>query len=273
MGYIYKIWNELNDNIYVGQTTQTLESRWKEHIYACNNINHKHSYLYNAMRKYGKQYFHIEKIEQCNDIQLDEREKYWISYYDSYNNGYNMTIGGQDGRLTLTEKDTKIIQDLWDNGLSVADIVNQTNYSRTQVRSRLEGYKNYKEEAYERGMQSTQQAKYKQISQWDLQGNFIATYNSELEAEEKTGISHKAISLAVVGKSKTSGNYIWTYGTTPPIIEKKKQIYQYDLKGNLIATYSSKSDASRITGIDASSIGKVCRGERKTCGGFKWVEA
>lgn len=50
-----------------------------------------------AIRKYGAESFIVEEIEQCKNNKLDERERYWISYYDSYKNGYNLTTGGQFG--------------------------------------------------------------------------------------------------------------------------------------------------------------------------------
>lgn len=50
-----------------------------------------------AIRKYGKDNFTIELIEEVKVDKLDEREVYWISFYDSYNKGYNCTLGGQNG--------------------------------------------------------------------------------------------------------------------------------------------------------------------------------
>jgi len=47
------------------------------------------------MRKYGIEHFHIELIEETNIP--EEREIFWIEYYQSFKNGYNATIGG-DGR-------------------------------------------------------------------------------------------------------------------------------------------------------------------------------
>lgn len=49
-----------------------------------------------------------------------------------------------------------------------------------------------------------------------------------------------------------------------------KKCYQYDLDGNLIATFESICEASRITGINSRNINSVCLGTRKTAGGYKW---
>lgn len=49
------------------------------------------------MKKYRIDNFNIIELEECENGLLDEREIYWISYYNSYNNGYNMTTGGDRG--------------------------------------------------------------------------------------------------------------------------------------------------------------------------------
>lgn len=50
-----------------------------------------------AIKKYGKENFDIDIIEECPPELLDEKERYYINYYNSYNKGYNLTLGGQDG--------------------------------------------------------------------------------------------------------------------------------------------------------------------------------
>lgn len=97
MGYIYKIVNQINDKVYIGQTKKSIEERFKVHLkYAERKVNR---YLYNAMNAYGYENFSVEEIEQCDNRDLDEREKYWIRFYGSNekSKGYNMTIGGGGG--------------------------------------------------------------------------------------------------------------------------------------------------------------------------------
>jgi len=96
MGYIYKITNLINNKIYVGQTSKTIEERYETHLK--NAQKHINRYLYDAMNHYGYDNFEIKEIEQCDNKDLDEREKYWIAYYDCITpNGYNMTAGGGGG--------------------------------------------------------------------------------------------------------------------------------------------------------------------------------
>lgn len=274
MGYIYKIWNEINDKVYIGQTTCSLQKRWKEHIYASRNEKYRIQHIYRAMRKYGEQYFHIEELEHCDNEFLNEREVYWIEQFDSYYNGYNMTLGGANPfsvKNILTDKQIQSIYDLWDDGFSVIDIIKTTGFSDAQVRGRLEGYNNFSsEEAVKRGREAASKSKYKKIYQWTLKGEFVSVYESGLEAEQKTQINRKAISKALCGDSKSSGGFLWTYSETPPVIKDKQKIYQYDSNNNLIGVYKSCAEAARACGGDASTISKVCRGEKKTSRGFIW---
>ena len=97
MGYIYKITNQINQKIYIGLTRETIEERWKSHIKKAKQYPNR--YLYNAMNCYGYENFVIEPIEECSNDILDEREIYWISYFNSTNPdiGYNLTEGGGGG--------------------------------------------------------------------------------------------------------------------------------------------------------------------------------
>lgn len=95
MGYIYKITNKVNNKIYIGQTVKTVEKRFQQHKNNSNKTYFSQIVLYRAFNKYGIENFICEEIEEVPNELLDEREKYWINYYDSYFNGYNSTLGGR----------------------------------------------------------------------------------------------------------------------------------------------------------------------------------
>lgn len=96
-GYIYKITNTINDKVYVGQTTRTLDERFKEHLRNCNAKSKQTVHLYLAMKIYGKENFSISLLDEALTLEeLNQKEIYWINYYDSIYHGYNMMQGGQD---------------------------------------------------------------------------------------------------------------------------------------------------------------------------------
>ena len=95
-GKIYLITNDINSKVYVGQTIQTLNKRFNGHCCYSKSDRSINMYIKRAIHKYGKNKFHIKLIEECPIDLLNEREVYWINFYDSYNNGYNLTKGGQN---------------------------------------------------------------------------------------------------------------------------------------------------------------------------------
>lgn len=86
---IYKITNLVNNKIYIGKDTSS-------------NLNYYGSgvLIKKAINKYGLENFKKEILEECQTNQeLCNREKYWISFYDSTNRliGYNISFGGDGG--------------------------------------------------------------------------------------------------------------------------------------------------------------------------------
>lgn len=93
---IYIITNLVNDKKYIGQSID-VSSRWRQHVKDSKNNRLKSRYLYSSFNKYGIKNFNLETIEENVPInRIDEREKYWISYYNTFApNGYNLTHGGE----------------------------------------------------------------------------------------------------------------------------------------------------------------------------------
>jgi len=107
-GIIYKVVNNVNGKIYIGQTIKSLELRIKNHA-------KQGSYLYNAINKYGIDSFKYSVIETCDTKEeLDEMEFHYIKQYNSLApNGYNLTLGG-DGWCGLNHSE-KTKQQISDN--------------------------------------------------------------------------------------------------------------------------------------------------------------
>lgn len=101
---IYCIENLINGKKYIGLSKDCLK-RWSDHYSKCYHTTKPDEIrkpLCMAMKKYGRENFSFKIIEECSENELKEKEIYWISYYDSYNKGYNATKGGDlsDGRNT-----------------------------------------------------------------------------------------------------------------------------------------------------------------------------
>lgn len=138
LGRIYKITNKINGKIYVGQTTQTLKERFQKHCWGATikDKYHLNMAIKQAIRKYGKENFTIELIEEVEKDKLDEREVYWIKYYDSYHKGYNCTLGGQNGatrKCKLSWKEENEVIEAKYLGYTIREIGEAYNIDRTTV--------------------------------------------------------------------------------------------------------------------------------------------
>lgn len=104
---IYKITNKINGKVYIGQTTRSLKTRWKEHY-----TNKSNCYaLHRAVQKYGKENFEIKVIDHGHSREeLDNKEIFWIQFYDSMNRnkGYNLTSGGETNKVMSEETRRKM---------------------------------------------------------------------------------------------------------------------------------------------------------------------
>lgn len=131
---IYKITNTKNQKCYIGQSTN-IEKRWKNHLSVINNTkDHCYDYpIYRAMRKYGVDSFLFEILEECSVDVLDQREQYWINHFNSYKNGYNQTIGGNNPQSKVKDYIKDITYDLKNTSLSIEDISIKYNLSYEMI--------------------------------------------------------------------------------------------------------------------------------------------
>lgn len=91
---IYKITNKINNLSYIGQSTQ-IEQRFREHKKSYNWYREKNKKLYKDILEYGINNFSFEILEECSIEELNNKEQYYIKYYNTYPDQYNMTPGGQ----------------------------------------------------------------------------------------------------------------------------------------------------------------------------------
>ena len=127
--------NKLNSKKYIGQSVN-IERRKEEHI----KWPSKYSKFDNHLSKLGIEAFNFIILEECAVTELDEKEKFWINYYDTVNTGYNLAPGGQSYRgednirAKLTEQQVlEIIQLLEQHTLNNKQIANKFNVSYNTI--------------------------------------------------------------------------------------------------------------------------------------------
>ena len=231
---IYKITSP-SKRIYIGQS-QDIEFRWSFYLKMyCN----KQTRLYNSLKKYGPENHIFEVIEECDINMLDKREIYWKEIYKSYKDGLNCCLYDSSpmrDRIHSEETRKKISESRkgWkpDDSRSLKISIKTKGLKRTdeQKKNMSDGSKgkpkpcgfgdiiSKKKTGVKLGPMSdehklkiSQNRKFKgkKIIQYDLNHNYIRTWNSISEATNfyKGG----SISDACRNKIKTSKGFIWEY--------------------------------------------------------------
>ena len=105
MGIIYMLTSPSGKK-YIGQTIQTLEKRWKQHVDASKRNYKDHCKVLNyAIRKYGENNFKVELLEECCNEEINIKERLYIEKYDTIvPNGMNIKNGGANGNHHDTTK-------------------------------------------------------------------------------------------------------------------------------------------------------------------------
>lgn len=213
---IYEIINLINKK-YIGQSID-IEKRWQQH-----KTSNKNYILYQAFKKYGLKNFEFKIIEECSQEKLNEREKYWILYYNSLTpNGYNMTLGGDSCGHEQLEKS---VQQYNLNG----DFIQQFNSIKEAERitgidnANISACCNHKNHYYAAGgfqwkytddnntiIKKYNNKQLKPVLQYDLQDNFIKEFESVTKAAKAVNRTTTNISSACK-RNGSSGGYKWKY--------------------------------------------------------------
>ena len=287
-GYIYKIYNDINDKVYIGQTTTTIEHRWGQHKSQSKKDN---DVLYRAIRKYGVDSFFIEQIDVikcCNKKELkttlNKKEIYYIEKFNSLitNNGYNMTPGGNANSIYKTH----VVDVYYKNGVfvctcdSASEAARITNTSVVIVEKSCKG-KGVTTNNYVYRYHGDDFLKYAiefvpynltEVYQFDLSGKLIGHYESFTQAETKTGINAMQISSSISRGTGFCCGFYWSKSNIFNYIENtnKTKVDQYSLDGVFIKTYDSITEAANQYNTSDSNIQSVCAGISYTAVGFVW---
>lgn len=126
-GEIYLIENKINGHRYVGQTLNGWRNRFKLHITESKKFPERP--LYRAFNKYGIKNFKVRVLQTCDSSILDEREIYWIDFFDTFKDTqhYNCTRGGEGGEVDektkkrISERMKKVPRGKkWEKSMSVS---------------------------------------------------------------------------------------------------------------------------------------------------------
>ena len=293
-GYIYKMTN-INDGCsYVGQTSREVKIRVYEHFISTNIAGANKYFI-------DKDDFVIDIIESlsCKTLNelfilLDEREKYWIKYYDTYYNGYNQNLGGQRERnvydglgiLAYNKQGEFVGKYRTMTEASVATGANRNDISKSchsldkyrfshDFLFRFESNPLLDEQAEDLKL------KYPLIFQYSIDGLLLNTFKKCSDAARylrenyECSVESRDVSSAC-NKNRTLIGFVWrkypySYEDFP--VPTRKRVEQHDLNtGNLLNIYSSCMEAANAAGANDTAI--CCVSNKKkgylTAGGYFW---
>ena len=243
-GYIYITTNLINNKKYIGK-----------HKCSYHDLNYFGSgkIIKEAINKYGKNNFKNEIIEWCDSLdKLNEREKYWIAYYNAKNDDlyYNISPGG-DGyiwnegltkdtndslmRVSINESETK--RRKFESGELVIWNKGKTKETSKSIQKGAD--------ALSKAKKGTKWSAKRRQAQPDMTGANNPNYNHKWSDEMKLSQS-----LKLKGKRPYNAKYVLCVET------------------NIV--YNSLSDAEYKTGINRRGISKCCKHLIDTFGGYHW---
>lgn len=266
-GVIYKATNLINNKIYIGQTTKSLDVRISKHLMDAKYYNKV--MFHRALNKYHENNFSWEIIDYAeNAVDLDMKEVYYIKHYRSFvkmegSHGYNMTQGGYGAS--------------GENHPSFGKAVSEE--TRIKISKSLL-----------KRMETEKSKSSKSVMQFSLVGEYIQTFESMTMAYKNLGISKGHIGTVCKGSGRlySAHGYIWCFKKDysedfikkrienykkSKIAHNRKKVMQIDFQGNLIKIHESTKEAMKSINNKENSgnIIKACLGLIPSAYKYIWI--
>lgn len=263
---VYAIVNIKTEKFYIGSAVK-LSRRKSEHLSDLRRGKHDNRHLQHSYNKHGEECFIFKVIEYVEDEnKLLDIEDNWIKQYKPLGVTYNIR---EESSSNLGMKHS-------DEAKRKMSLVKQNMSDETKRKMSL-AKQNMSDEARQRISELKPR---KPVVRLDKNNNFVARFNSIIEAERETGINDSNIGDCCRGKQKSAGDYLWLYetdylnGERPDknnlINGHSKSILQFTKNNEFIKSFNSLTEASRETGINHGNISKCCLGKQKSSGGYIW---
>lgn len=304
---VYCHTNKINGKKYIGQTCQNPpEKRWGENgkLYLTKEKStgeYMQSKFARAIEKYGWDNFDHEILKtNLSSQEADKWEKYFISFYNSIKEGYNLTSRGKDFKKAeesrKKQSERMIGEKHFNYGKHLSDET-KAKISKSLTRKKipsevvekransLRGRKQSKEERESRSKSALNspkvKARIKEVFCVELEKQFSSSREAESFINLKRG--HIQECCKNKGKQKTAGGYHWIYVEDIDKENWKQQKEEilsnipYDGFGKKVVcietqiVYKSIKEAQRQTNIDSASIGRCCQGKAQTAGKLHWA--
>lgn len=285
-GIIYKFTNNINGHSYIGQTINP-KSRYQDHVGRVK----KNTGLDTAIAKYGAENFSYEVLYEtpelpCSQVKdlLNEKEIYYINKYDTYNNGYNQTLGGKGTvGMPCSEKSkefrkwynahrNELLSDETREKLRINAILNKDKMQSPEARKKMSEANRYIQKS-EESIQKMKDSLKEHSTRQGVKINFydsnelIKQFDSRKEcfAYFEKQISEYTIKcmLSKHSKCRKYPMYRLEYADNKDHHVKQnmqgQKIIQLTLDNQLVKVWDSLAVCVRETGYHRGDIAKVCK--------------
>lgn len=219
-----------NNKSYIGQA-KDVKTRKCEHLSELRGGYHFNAYLQRSYDKYKEDSLVWVVLEYCDENELDDKEIYWIAYYDTYRNGFNANEGGNGNRGYQKSEETKrkLTESLKISWAAADDRRKEFSERMTGENNPMYGKTGILSPAYGKDHSGKN-------------GGMYGKHHSD-DAKELNRQAHLG------AKNKNS---------KPVVCIETGEIF------------ASQGEAGRMKYCDSSTINKCCRGVKKTAGGYSW---
>ena len=300
---IYMIKNLINGKVYIGQS-RGIKNRISRHKSDLRKNKHGNSHLQFSWNKYGIDNFEFSIVEECEVENLNDREIFWINFYESVdkNKGYNQKTGGGVGFI-LSDDYIKNMRDVkdkiailqidfdgniikeWSGAREASKILNiSQSCIWSCVNNKRRTYKKYiwvekkKYDCNTFNASNYKQGQPKTIAQVDFNYNLIKIWNGASEAQKSGDFDSSCIIKCCKYKKKYHKNYLWFYYEeykNNKYIKNKLSngisIIQLDKNYTYIKTWDSIVQAEKyFANKKTGNINRVLSGRNTTAYGYVW---
>ena len=232
VGYIYRIDNLENGKFYIGQTIQTLQRRWNDHVSDTNNLSDD-MVIHLAMRKYGVNMFTMEpihiveyetKIElknQLNELEIQAIEQLKPEYNTAKGGlghaGLTIPRFGADNHFYGKKHTEEAKKRIGESSKGRCLGIKLSEETKKKISEGKKGDKHPLKNNPEfllraiQHMQSLIQSNKKRVSQFTDDDMFIQEFESVKDAAESINVAPSSVTICLKGRSKTSGGFKWKY--------------------------------------------------------------
>lgn len=210
---IYKAQNTVNNKVYIGATTNSVEQRKLDHTERATRG--EEGKFQKAISTFGAEAFNWEQIDTASSTdELAYKEKQYVYKYKAKDEGYNSDEGGGFKKTVYQYnlEDGSLINRyscLTDAGNAVNATKQCISRACLSVNKAYNGF--YWSYEYKEPFTPNVDVRKKGVLQYDLNGELINQFISVADASNHTTLSKTCISRVCRGEREQSGGYIWKY--------------------------------------------------------------